>query len=118
MTKRTEDKQPTVGDPASKVSARARRPGLNEQGSATVAERPSNSEIQAQSVEHLAKIYAKLKASASAEEAETANGGQSDRFIAKARELGLDEREETFDAALKKVARHKASDKAVEPADD
>ena len=31
---------------------------------------------------------------------------QSERFIAKARELGLDEREETFDAALAKVARH------------
>ena len=32
---------------------------------------------------------------------------QSERFIAKARELGLNEREETFDAALTKVARHK-----------
>ena len=32
---------------------------------------------------------------------------QSERFIAKARELGLDEREETFDAALTKVARRK-----------
>lgn len=32
---------------------------------------------------------------------------QSDRFIAKARELGLDEREEAFDTALKKMARHK-----------
>ncbi len=35
---------------------------------------------------------------------------QSERFIAKARELGLDEREETFDAALTKVARHKPSE--------
>lgn len=35
---------------------------------------------------------------------------QSERFIAKARELGLDEREETFDAALTKVARHKSVD--------
>ena len=30
---------------------------------------------------------------------------QSERSIAKARELGLDEQEETFDAALTKVAR-------------
>ena len=30
---------------------------------------------------------------------------QSERFIAKARELGLDEREEEFDAALAKVAK-------------
>ena len=37
---------------------------------------------------------------------------QSDRFIAKARELGLDEREETFDAALTKVARHQAENTA------
>ena len=33
---------------------------------------------------------------------------QSERFIAKARELGLDEREETFDVALTKVARRKS----------
>ena len=36
-----------------------------------------------------------------------AAGTQSERFIAKARELGLDERIDTFDAALTKVARHK-----------
>ena len=34
---------------------------------------------------------------------------QSERFIAKARKLGLDEREEAFDAALTKVARHRSS---------
>ena len=33
---------------------------------------------------------------------------QSERFIAKARELGLDEREEAFDAALAKVAKHRS----------
>ena len=35
-----------------------------------------------------------------------AGENQSERFIAKARELGLDEREEVFDAALTSVARH------------
>ena len=44
-------------------------------------------------------------------ETEVAPALQSDRFIAKARELGLDEREETFDAALKKVARRKLQGK-------
>ena len=34
-------------------------------------------------------------------------GTQCKRFIARARELVLDEREETFDAALTKVARHR-----------
>ena len=45
---------------------------------------------------------------------------QSERFIAKARELGLDEREETFDAALAKVARHKSvsSNNEVKSRDD
>ena len=38
---------------------------------------------------------------------------QSERFIAKARELGLDEREEVFDAALKKVARHKQAEASI-----
>ena len=38
---------------------------------------------------------------------------QSDRFIAKARELGLDEREEAFDAALTKVARHKSTETPI-----
>ena len=32
---------------------------------------------------------------------------QSERFISSAQEMGLDEREEVFDAALTKVARHK-----------
>ena len=35
---------------------------------------------------------------------------QSEKFKRTARELGLDEREETFDAALTKVARHKPSE--------
>ena len=34
-------------------------------------------------------------------------GSQSERFIETARAVGLDEREEAFDAALKTVARHK-----------
>jgi len=38
---------------------------------------------------------------------------QSERFTEAARELGCDESEEKFDAALKKVAEHKGrSDKA------
>jgi hypothetical protein len=36
---------------------------------------------------------------------------QSDVFIDAARSLGCDESEERFDAALKKIARHKPPDK-------
>lgn len=34
---------------------------------------------------------------------------QSERFVVKARKLGLDERNEIFDAALGNVTRHKSS---------
>ena len=44
-----------------------------------------------------------------ATESQAEPGSQSERFIAKARELGLDEREETFDAALTKVAKAKVA---------
>ena len=50
-----------------------------------------------------------IKTGRGASSLEVADGAvtQSERFVAKARELGLDEREEAFDAALAKVARHK-----------
>ena len=62
-------------------------------------------------VEEAAAMDAEGNMRAAKDKAETeANArSQSEKFVHAAREMGLDEREEAFDAALTKVARHKPS---------
>jgi hypothetical protein len=48
----------------------------------------------------------------SVKRSETADKSQSERFKQAARELGCDESEERFDAALKVIAKHRLKDEA------
>ncbi len=47
----------------------------------------------------------------------TADPNQSARFIEAARELGCDESPGAFEAAVKKVARHKKNETVADPKD-